>query len=97
MRGESLEQATTGRSPGTFARLALAVLGLIAAAFSTAALADNSPVYRFYNTRTGTHFYTISQSERDTVLNNYPQYAYEGAVYTRTAQNGSPCRRDYSR
>jgi len=63
-------------------RMVMVTAGLFAAWFSTAALAvDASPVFRFYNTRTGTHFYTISGAERDTVLNNYPQFAYEGAVF----------------
>ena len=40
-----------------------------------------SPVFRFYNTQTGTHFYTINQAERDIVLVRYPQFAYEGPAY----------------
>jgi len=90
MRGESLEQATTGRGIGALARLAVVAVGLLAAAFSTLALADASPVFRFYNTKTGTHFYTISQAERDGVIANYPQFAYEGAVFYAftTAQSG---------
>jgi uncharacterized protein (DUF1800 family) len=64
------------------ARLAAIVLGVIAlAAMAAAAAQEASPVFRFYNNRTGTHFYTISSAERDTVLNNYPWFAYEGAVY----------------
>ena len=81
MRGESFERATAGRGLGALARAAVAAIGLLAATFSTLALADASPVYRFYNTRTGTHFYTISASERDTVINNYPQFAFEGAMF----------------
>lgn len=36
------------------------------------------PIYRFYNTKTGTHFYTVSAVERDSVRAKYPQYSYEG-------------------
>jgi hypothetical protein len=36
------------------------------------------PIYRFYNTKTGTHFYTLSTVERDEVRAKYPQYSYEG-------------------
>jgi hypothetical protein len=43
--------------------------------------AGSMPVFRFYNTWTGTHFYTISAAERDTVRQRYPQFLYEGAVY----------------
>jgi hypothetical protein len=38
-------------------------------------------VWRFYNTRTGTHFYTISASERDQTIAKYLDLVYEGAVY----------------
>ena len=91
MRGESQERATAGRGIGALARMTVAAMGLFAAAFSTMAFAvDAAPVYRFYNTKTGTHFYTISGTERDTVLNNYPQFAYEGAVFwAYTSQQGS--------
>ncbi|MEP7181413.1 MAG: DUF1800 family protein [Betaproteobacteria bacterium] len=45
------------------------------------------PVYRFYNIRTGTHFYTMSETEKNFVIANYPTLAFEGAVYY--AQPGS--------
>ena len=35
-------------------------------------------VYRFFDTRTGTHFYTQDQSERQTVLNTRPDLVPEG-------------------
>jgi len=42
------------------------------------------PVYRFNN---GTyHFYTISETEKNFVLTNYPSWTLEGiAYYARTA------------
>jgi len=39
------------------------------------------PVVRFYNERTGTHFYTIDGIERDKVLNLYPWFDYEGVQF----------------
>jgi Protein of unknown function (DUF1566)/Repeat of unknown function (DUF5648) len=39
------------------------------------------PVHRFYNTRTGVHFYTISEAERAHVVANLPFYTYEGVAY----------------
>ncbi|MEO8486900.1 MAG: DUF1800 family protein [Betaproteobacteria bacterium] len=60
---------------------------MLFAAFALAAFAGvaeaqlPSPVFRFYNTQTGTHFYTINQAERDLVLVRYPQFAYEGPAY----------------
>jgi hypothetical protein len=40
-----------------------------------------APVYRFFNTQVGVHFYTISAAERDNVINTLPQYSYEGVGY----------------
>jgi len=39
------------------------------------------PVYRFFNTQTRAHFYTISKEERDWVINTLPQYVYEGIAW----------------
>ncbi len=38
-------------------------------------------VYRFYNTQTGTHFYTASETEREDVTNNNAAFVYEGIAY----------------
>ena len=45
------------------------------------AVIQRSPVYRFYNTVTATHFYTSSVAERDYVSVNYPQFSYEGIAF----------------
>jgi len=50
------------------------------------AQAQVSPVYRFYNQETGTHFYTIAATERDHVIGSYPQFLYEGAVFAAFSQ-----------
>ncbi len=42
--------------------------------------ADDIALYRFFNTETGTHFYTAVQAERDNVINTLSQYTYEGIV-----------------
>ncbi len=45
-----------------------------------------SPIYRFFNTRNGSHFYTINASERDSIIANLPHYSYEGiSWYAQTA------------
>lgn len=45
--------------------------------------ADARPVYRFWSGQHGTHFYTISEDEKDFVIATYPSYtwAYEGVVW----------------
>ncbi|NDP43018.1 MAG: DUF1800 family protein [Aromatoleum sp.] len=66
-------------------RIASAVL--VAAAFAAGVVsapargAEPSPVFRFYNTVLGTHFYTISPAERDAVIARYPQFTYEGPAF----------------
>lgn len=37
-----------------------------------------SPVYRFFNIQTGTHFYTSSAAERDQVIATLARYRFEG-------------------
>ena len=39
------------------------------------------PMYRFYNTETGTHFYTTSEEERSRVIRTIPIMEYEGIGY----------------
>lgn len=48
---------------------------------SPASASQRSPVYRFYNTVTGTHFYTSSAAERDYVSAKYLQFSYEGIAF----------------
>ncbi|AOW11977.1 hypothetical protein LPB72_02685 [Hydrogenophaga crassostreae] len=40
-----------------------------------------SQVHRFYNTHSGVHFYTISESERANVVATLPHFSYEGVAY----------------
>jgi Protein of unknown function (DUF1566)/Repeat of unknown function (DUF5648) len=48
---------------------------------NTASSTNLVPVYRFFNTRTGTHFYTTSVIERDNVIATLPWYLFEGIAY----------------
>lgn len=42
----------------------------------------SAPIYRFYNVRNGSHFYTASPQERDTVIANWPSiYHFEGITF----------------
>lgn len=42
---------------------------------------QSTPLYRFYNTKLGTHFFTISSPERDYIIGTYPEWSYEGVAY----------------
>jgi FtsP/CotA-like multicopper oxidase with cupredoxin domain len=44
--------------------------------------ANTVPVYRFYNVKSGSHFYTISGQERDHVMATWPDiFSYEGVAF----------------
>jgi hypothetical protein len=41
-----------------------------------------APLYRFFNVKTGVHFFTASSEERDDIMAKYPTiYHYEGVAY----------------
>ncbi len=50
-------------------------------AFASPGSDGRLPVYRFFNTTTGAHFYTISSAERDKVVATYPSFVYEGIAF----------------
>ncbi|MDO8848716.1 MAG: hypothetical protein Q7W51_10070 [Coriobacteriia bacterium] len=51
-------------------------------AVNPAPVAGSSPVYRFYNLRNGSHFYTASAEEADMVIATWPSvYRFEGAAF----------------
>ncbi len=51
-------------------------------AVNVAPVAGSSPVYRFYNLRNGSHFFTISAQEADMVIATWPTvYRYEGPAF----------------
>ena len=44
-------------------------------------LTGAKPIYRFFNQDTGVHLYTISDSERNYIVNNLSNYSVEGIAY----------------
>lgn len=52
-----------------------------------------SAIFRFYNTKSATHFFTGSQNERDSVISKYASFIYEGEAfyaYPKTGNTLSP-------
>jgi len=47
------------------------------------------PAYRFYNTVSDSHFYTVDAAERDSVIANLPTFKYEGPAFG-TVDAGTP-------
>lgn len=57
----------------------------------------NIPLYRFYNTSNGSHFYTISAEEKAYVEANYKRtYRYEGVAFAVRAHGGDDVHRFYN-
>ncbi len=51
-------------------------------AFAADTEPGTAPVYRFWSGTLNTHFYTVSQAERDKLIDNYSQtWAYEGIAF----------------
>ncbi len=61
---------------------------------------DMRPVYRFYNLRTGVHFFTASEGEKTSVMRYLSRsFRYEGVAYSYNASNpdnGMPLYRFYN-
>jgi hypothetical protein len=58
-----------------------------------------TPVYRFWNDFSGSHFFTISTVERDFVNSNYPEWDFEGSSWnalTAAESGATPIYRFYS-
>ena len=68
---------------------------------NTASPYNTTPLYRFYNRRTGTHFYTASEAERANVIATLGAvYTYEGPAYSVCAgavAGATPVYRFYNR
>lgn len=48
-----------------------------------------TPIYRFFNTRTGAHFYTINEAEKNFVIATYKEFNYEGPSWYAQAGGGN--------
>lgn len=59
-------------------------------AFDDAQVAGTAPVFRFFDSKDGGHFFTISTTERDQVLSTRPDLKYEGVgFYESQASQGA--------
>jgi hypothetical protein len=72
---------TTTRRPLSVPMIVAIIVAVLA--FPAVAHAASQNVYRFYNARTGTHFYTASDAERASVITRWPgAFSYEGVAYS---------------
>ncbi len=80
------EDVNVASTAGTYFRINIyqAISEVKRRSDNIAPLPENNPdamVYRFFRPEAGVHFYTASQAERDTIINNLPNYVYEGASF----------------
>lgn len=79
-------------NPDTYGRFDLAFNAALKAWLAptdTAQPGAHTPVFRFYNARTGAHFYTSSVAERDFVIARLPEFGYEGQRFQAANQPGA--------
>jgi hypothetical protein len=72
-------------SPGYTTRVFSATIVADETAETTATLVpgEQMPIYRFFQRKNGSHFYTASAAERDRVISKlYRSYTFEGTAYT---------------
>lgn len=56
---------------------------------TTTPVSGRMPIYRFYNTQNGTHFFTASAQERDAVIQGNPNYQYENIGFYASTQTAT--------
>ena len=74
--------------------------GGVAYSVNTSNTANAVPLYRFYNKKNGSHFYTASEQEKNTVIAQWAAtFRFEGPVYnvSLTPENSSPMYRFYNK
>ena len=70
------------RAVGAVLVAVLLAAALVAPVTASAIPEPNVTVYRFYNVRSGSHFYTTSVAERDNVIATWPTiFTYEGPAF----------------
>lgn len=82
--GQLLGGASSCSNPGGYdfyGRFDLAFQAALQQWLDAPSTTVRTPIYRFYNTKTGAHFYTSSVSERDLVITKLPEYNYEGPAF----------------
>lgn len=73
---------STSTSPDFYGRFDLAYNAALKNWLGTGSTqAPRAPVFRFYNYKTGAHFYTASTADRDFVVRNLPEFAYENIAF----------------
>ena len=76
-----IERSEIGELQYNFENVAYSVLGSDTDALTGAKIEGALPVYRFFNRDTGAHFYTMSESEKNNIIDNLSNYNFENIAY----------------
>lgn len=91
---------STPLSEDTFGRFDVAYDAALGQWLGKSTGIQRNPIYRFYSSKTGAHFFTSSFKERDYIIDKNPGFSYEGvAFYAPVSQQEStnPVFRFYNR
>ena len=75
------EQGEAGTLPYSYEAEQFTVLEEARDTVTGAIIAGAKPVYRFFNTATGSHLYTMDENERGFITENLDNYNFEGINY----------------
>ena len=80
-RQNVVERSAEGELQYDYENVAYNVLASNKDRLTGAEIEAASPVYRFFNTDTGAHLYTMDENEKDFVIDNLDNYIFENEAY----------------
>lgn len=80
-RQNVVERSSNGALKYNYENVAYSVLASDENGLTGAKISDALPVYRFFNTDTGAHLYTMDENEKDAIVETLDNYNFEGAAY----------------
>ncbi len=76
-----IDRSATGELQYDYENVAYNVLAGDRDTLTGAAIEGALPVYRFFNTETGAHLYTMDENEKNIIINTLDNYNFEGEAY----------------
>ena len=80
-REDITDRSATGELQYNYENVAFNVLASDTDILTGASIEGALPVYRFFNTQTGAHFYTMDENEKDVIIDTLDNYNFEGEAY----------------
>lgn len=80
-REDITDRSATGELQYNYENVAFNVLASDTDTLTGASIEGALPVYRFFNTQTGAHFYTMDENEKNVIIDTLDNYNFEGEAY----------------